>query len=269
MRSEGLHPVIERALGQTGRLLRTARDFPRDFKGLVHQLVRRHAQAHQPDTLGFLAVDEIGRNEIVLRLRQSAQQRPQDDRVIAGGDAEAQMAVGDAHRFGGDRDVGHERHRQARADRDAIDRRNDDLLAIDDVVNDVARLAHRLRDVGVVALHRLDHVEVAAGRKRATLAGDDDDVGLGIVVDVLPHPAQLPMQAGVGRIEHVGAVDRDEQDAVIVACEFEKLEFVVLHRPVLQKRWASFARLLCANFARAAGGARQPKAARIPAASKS
>jgi len=41
-------------------LLRTARNFSRNLEGLVHQLVCRHAQTHQPDALGFLAIDKIG-----------------------------------------------------------------------------------------------------------------------------------------------------------------------------------------------------------------
>ena len=115
--------------------------------------------------------------------------------MIAGRDAEPDVAIGDAHRFGSDRNIRHECDREARADRDAIDGRDDRLLAVEHVVDDVAGLLHHAADSLRVALHVLDHVEVAARRERAPRAGDDHNVGLVVIGDIEPYAAQLPMEA--------------------------------------------------------------------------
>ena len=85
--------------------------------------------------------DLLAQQQVVLRLRHAAQQRPDDRRVVARGDAQARVAVDDARVLRGDRDVGEQPRHQPRADRRAVHRRDHDLRAVDDVVDEVARLA--------------------------------------------------------------------------------------------------------------------------------
>ena len=53
------------------------------------------AERDQADALGFLAVDRLAEQEIVFGLGHAAEQGPDDAGVIAGGDAEAGVAVDD------------------------------------------------------------------------------------------------------------------------------------------------------------------------------
>src|SRR5919198_1547192 len=69
------YPVVECVLG------------PADRRGT--------AARHQPDPLGFLAAQRLVRQQVVARLCETAQQRPDDDGVISSGDSEAGMAVED------------------------------------------------------------------------------------------------------------------------------------------------------------------------------
>jgi hypothetical protein len=48
-------------------------------------------------------------------------------------------------------------------------------------------------------------------------------------VDDAPDLGQLPVQAGVGGVHHLGPVDRDEQHAVGLGVELEELEVGVVH----------------------------------------
>src|SRR3546814_5208484 len=81
---------------------------------------------------------------MVLGLCHAAEQRPDDRGDIAGGDAEAGMAVDDPGVARRDRNVGQERGHQARADRRAVDGRYDRLGTVDHVVDEVPRLLPRL-----------------------------------------------------------------------------------------------------------------------------
>ena len=64
------------------------------------------------------------------------------------------------------------------ADRRAVDRRDDDLRAVDHVVDEVARLAPDARAHREVARHLLDHRHVAAGREALAGAAQDRDARL-------------------------------------------------------------------------------------------
>jgi len=149
--------------------------------------------------------------------------------MIARGDTQSDVAVGDTHRFGGNRNIRHERDREARANRDSVDGRDDRLLAVEHVVDDIARFFQHAPDDLRVALHVLDHVEVAARRKRAARSGDDHDVGFVVIGDIEPDPAQLPMKPAVCSIEDIGAIDGDEQDARLESLEQKMLVFAVIH----------------------------------------
>jgi len=91
--------------------------------------------------------------------------------VIPGGNAEFGMSVDEASRRGGDGDVGEKRERQPRADRRAVDRRDHRFAAIDQVVDHVARFVPNAHASVEVRDHLVEHVEIAAGRKRLSGAG--------------------------------------------------------------------------------------------------
>ena len=109
----------------------------------------------RPIRSAVLAVDGLAQEQVVLRLGEPAEERPHDHGVIAGRDAEPRVAVDDRRRRSGDADVREQRHREPGADCRAVDRRDDRLAAVDDVVDEVARLVEDaqprvpvLRDLG-------------------------------------------------------------------------------------------------------------------------
>ena len=112
----------------------------RDRERALLELIRRNAQRHEADPLRLETVERLAQQEVVLRLRHPAQERPDDHRVVAGGDAELCVPVDDPRLRGGDRDVGQEPDREARPDGRAGHRRHDRLRAVDDVVDQVTRL---------------------------------------------------------------------------------------------------------------------------------
>ena len=131
--------------------------------------------------------------------------------------------------FGHDADVGQQRHRQPGADRHAVDRRDDRLVEVDHVVDDVGGLAQVRAIASALPAVGLHHAEVAAGRERLAGAGDHGDARAVVGVDGAPDLGQLPVQAGVGRVHHLGPVERDEQHAVRPALEAEVLVVGVVH----------------------------------------
>ena len=66
-----------------------------DLERSVVHLVVVDAERHEADALGLLAGERVAREQVVLRLGHAAQQRPADRGVVAGGDAEAGVAVDD------------------------------------------------------------------------------------------------------------------------------------------------------------------------------
>src|SRR6185503_20663909 len=104
------------------------------------------------------------------------------------GDAEAGVAVYDAGRRGGDRDVGQQADGQAGSHRRPGHGRHDRLGAVDDAVDDVAGLPHRVDASLEVRCHLLDHREVAPGGEGAVGPGDDHHRDVGVAVDVGPDP---------------------------------------------------------------------------------
>ncbi len=181
--------------------------------------------------LGLLAVDELGGHQVVLGLGHPAQQRPDDRGMVTGGHAQLDVAIGDARLFRHDADVCQHRHGKAGADRDAVDRGNDDLVAGHHVVDDVGGFAHGDADPFRTADHAGHPIQVAAGRERA-VAGTRDHrhLDLVVIVDHPPDLGQFPMQAGIGRIHDLRAVDRDPQHTVVALLESQMLKISVVHR---------------------------------------
>ena len=113
MRSQLLSAYLVQRIAVCEPLARRRRDLER----LVLQLVVLDAQRDEADALGLLAAQRLAQQQVVFRLGQSAQQRPHDGGMIAGGDAEPGMAVDDARGLGRDRDVGEQAGHQPGADR--------------------------------------------------------------------------------------------------------------------------------------------------------
>ncbi len=144
------------------RRLGRFRQAGRDRKCTALELVRGHAERHEPDALRLCAVEGLAEEQVVLRLRQPAEERPHDHRVVARCDAELRVAVDDPRVGGHDRDVGEQADGEAGTDGRAGHRRDDRLRAVDDVVDEVARLVEDAQP-GRVIRRDLDHeVEVAA-----------------------------------------------------------------------------------------------------------
>ena len=74
---------------------------------------------------------------MVFGLGHAAQQRPDDARDVTGSDAEPGVSIDDAGRFSRDRNVGENSDDEPSPDRRSIDGRDDHLVAIDDVVDEV------------------------------------------------------------------------------------------------------------------------------------
>jgi hypothetical protein len=92
----------------------------------------------------------------------------------------------------------------------AIDRRNDGLVQISDVIHDVRGFFHGPSNALDVALERLDHIQIAPGRKRRPGASHDDHAGSRIVSDIEPYVRQLPVQPRVRGIVDLWTIDSDE-----------------------------------------------------------
>jgi hypothetical protein len=71
----------------------------------------------------------------------------------------------------------------------------------------------------VVVAKTFDPLEVAAGRKSISGAGDHHDPGLVVVVDIVPDATEAEMQARIGGVHCFRAIDRHPEDAVLTALE--------------------------------------------------
>ena len=84
------------------------------------------------------------------------------------------------------------------------------------------------------------HIQVAAGGERAAGAGDDGDARSVVSVEGEPDLRQLPVQTIVGRIQHLGTVDGDENHSAVPALERKVLVVAVvdgrLPRHILPRR---------------------------------
>ena len=134
----------------------------------------------------------FAQQQVIFRLRQPAEQRPDDRGMIARRDTEPGMAVDDARAFRRDRDVRQQPGDQAGADRRPLHRRDHRLGAIDDVVDEIARFLPHARQHGKILAHLLDQIEIAAAGERLAGAGDDRTLTLRIGVDVAPDSAPAP-----------------------------------------------------------------------------
>src|SRR5262249_42535559 len=108
-------------------------------------------------------------------------------------------------------------------DAGSLDGGDDRLGAVDDVVDEVARLLPDPRARRPVPRHGFDHAEVAAGGEDAAVAAQQRHRGLRVAVDVAPDLGQLAMPVGVERVKFAGLEEDDLQDARARARELEGL----------------------------------------------
>src|SRR5215472_5194499 len=139
------------------------------------------------------------------------------------------MAVAEAGVGGADADVGKQRYHQAGSHRDAVDSRDDRLLTVGQVVDQVAHLAEHPGHQVVIANLPLDHGKVAASGERAAGAGNHGDPRLLVSADVRPDGGELGVHLLVRGVQHVWPVERDEQDAVRLPFELQVLVTVETH----------------------------------------
>jgi len=150
--------------------------------------------------------------------------------------AEARVPVGQSRGRRDDAHVGEQRDDEARADGGAVDRRDDRLVEIDHVVDEVRCLAHGARHRVGVPRHLLHQRKVAAGRERLTGAGDERHAHLRVGVDGEPHLGELPVQARVRGVHHLRAIDRDHEHPVRLEVEDEVPVVGVVHGRLLSRR---------------------------------
>src|SRR5918995_1223502 len=167
-------PVVQRVLGEADRGLRTLGKLGRDLQALGLELIILDAHRDQADALGLLAVDRLAEQQVVLGLGHAAEDRPHDHRMIARGDAEPGVAVDDLGFLRDDGYIGQDARDQARADGGTAHGADDRLGAVDDVVDDIARLLPRAEQGGVVLDVVFDEIEVAAGREHLAAGAVDD-----------------------------------------------------------------------------------------------
>src|SRR5262245_37456019 len=67
-RSHHAQPVVQRVFGEANRGLRSLGELGRHFQALGFELVVLDAERDQPDALGFLAVDRLAEQQVVLGL---------------------------------------------------------------------------------------------------------------------------------------------------------------------------------------------------------
>src|SRR5437762_682919 len=113
--------------------------------------------------------------------------------MVACRHAETRVAVDDACVLGGDRNVGEQPAHQPGTHRRTAHSAHHWLGAVDDVVDEVARLLPDTRAGLEVCNHLLDHREVAASGERASGPGDDDGIHLRVGIYVAPDVAEFAM----------------------------------------------------------------------------
>src|SRR5271165_4920461 len=140
--------------------------------------------------------------------------------MIARGDAQPRMPVDDATIFSRNRYVGEQTTNQPGTDGDAAHRADDGFIAVDHIVDDVARLFPLPGPRGEIVDILLDDREIAAGREYRAGAGPDRGIDALIPVDIAPDVAELGMQCRIGRV-HSAVLHCDAENLRMRAIEFE------------------------------------------------
>ena len=140
--------------------------------------------------------------------------------MVTRGDAQPRVTVDDPAVLRRDGNVCEQAADQAGAHRDAAHRAHHGFAAVDQVVDDVARLPPLPRTRFEIVDVLLDHREIAAGREHAAGTGQHNGIHRRIAIDVAPDISELRMQDGVGGI-HLAVVHRDAEHGRMRAIEAE------------------------------------------------
>jgi enoyl-CoA hydratase len=147
--------------------------------------------------------------------------------MVAGRDAEPRVTVDDPRARRRDADVREERYREAGSDCMTVDRRDDRLAAVDDVVDEVTSFVKDAHARCVVACDVLDEIEVAARAEHAVGAADEDDARLRVCVDRLPYACELAVRVVPDGIELLRVAERDTEDRRLGPVELQARKLVV------------------------------------------
>jgi hypothetical protein len=122
------------------------------------------------------------------------------------------MTIDNAGGLSSYRDVREKADGEAGADGNPVDRRNDGLVAIDDIVDKVFGLFPGCHPDSRVVNDVFEQFEVAAGRKRFACTRHDYGVDVRIVVDVAPNIRKLGVRFGIDRIIGLLTIKRQSKD---------------------------------------------------------
>ena len=131
------------------------------------------------------------------------------------------MTVDDFRCLAGNGDVCKQPRYQPGTDGNAIDRGNNRLVAVDDVVDEVAGFLPCLHARHLVVHVRFDHAEIATRGKRLALAGQDDGTDIRVIIDVTPYIGELLVAFGIQRVIGLGLVQGDAKNPVSRPVELE------------------------------------------------
>ena len=186
-------PVVEGIFGPPDGALAAVGQFVGHFIGLVQQVFVFYTQRDQANAFGLFTAEGFAQHQVVFGFGHAAQQRPNDGRVVPCRHAQAGVAIDDLGAFGGDGDVGQQTGHQARAHSWAMHGADDGLVAVDDVVDQVARFAPHPRADLKVLRHVLHQGQVTAARKPQTLATQHHTTHAVVFAHIAPNFRQLLM----------------------------------------------------------------------------
>ena len=209
-------PVVEGVFGPADGALAAVGQFVGHFIGLVQQVFVFHAQRHQANALGLFAAEGFAQHQVVFGFGHATQQRPNDGRVVACRHAQTGVAIDNLGAFGRDGDVGQQTGHQARAHRRAVHGADDGLVAVDDVVDQVARFAPHPRTHLKVLRHVLHQGQVAAARKPQAFAAQHHTAHAVVFAHIAPNFRQLlmPRMASRGQFAIGAGLHLDVEHAV-------------------------------------------------------
>ena len=169
-------------------------------------------EVDEAEAVRLFRLQPLARHQEVLGAVHPDEQRPDHLAAVARADAHADVGVGEHRPARRDHDVAQQRDGGAQPHRIAAHRADHRLLAVEEVVDDLTRLAHgRARTAGtrlVVA------AEVAARAERSALTGHHQHLHLGVGVGIDPQPRELVVHPPVDRVEPLGPIERGARDAV-------------------------------------------------------
>src|SRR6516162_7329014 len=219
-RSHRAQPVVQRVFRPTDGTLGTIGQPAGYLDGFRVELGIFDRERDEPDAFGLLAQHLVAQQQVVFRLGEPAEQRPDDRGMVPGGDPEPGMPVDNAAILACDRHVRQEAADEPGADRNPAHRADHRLTAVDHVVDDVARLlplpSARFEIIDILP----DDRKIAARREYSSGAGDDRGIDACVAVDIAPDLGELAMQCLVGRV-HATVLHRDAENLRMRAVEFE------------------------------------------------